>query len=176
MYYIMKFNTFRSNEDCGQTIYRTNLKRVSKENSDHLLAASIKNFKNPSTFDRFIVKKLSLRFFWDTLYIPAFSFQWVFMRERTDKSFPNGYKTAVGVINSIKETWLFLSFHLYISLSLIREREFSQRIDNALASLINILFWLVILSHRRSLSLYRSSIYFLVIKKSPLAISISTFV
>lgn len=29
--------------------------------------------------------------------------QWVFMRERTDKSFPNGYKTAMGVINSIKE-------------------------------------------------------------------------
>jgi len=29
--------------------------------------------------------------------------QWVFMRERTDKSFPNGYKTAMGVINSIKQ-------------------------------------------------------------------------
>ena len=29
--------------------------------------------------------------------------QWVFMRERTDKSFPNGYKTAVAVCNSIKE-------------------------------------------------------------------------
>lgn len=29
--------------------------------------------------------------------------QWVFMRERTDKSFPNGYKTAQGVINSIRE-------------------------------------------------------------------------
>jgi len=29
--------------------------------------------------------------------------QWVFMRERTDKSFPNGFKTAQGVINSIKE-------------------------------------------------------------------------
>ena len=29
--------------------------------------------------------------------------QWVFMRERTDKSFPNGYNTAIGVCNSIKE-------------------------------------------------------------------------
>ena len=29
--------------------------------------------------------------------------QWVFMRERTDKSFPNGYNTAVGVIQSIRE-------------------------------------------------------------------------
>ena len=29
--------------------------------------------------------------------------QWVFMRERTDKSFPNGYKTAMGVIQSIRE-------------------------------------------------------------------------
>jgi len=29
--------------------------------------------------------------------------QWVFMRERTDKSFPNGYKTAMGVIGSIKD-------------------------------------------------------------------------
>jgi len=29
--------------------------------------------------------------------------QWVFMRERTDKSFPNGFKTAQGVINSIRE-------------------------------------------------------------------------
>ncbi|XP_023334944.1 mRNA-capping enzyme [Eurytemora carolleeae] len=29
--------------------------------------------------------------------------QWTFMRERTDKSFPNGYKTAVSVINSIKD-------------------------------------------------------------------------
>merc|ERR1719430_1668923 len=28
--------------------------------------------------------------------------QWVFMRERTDKSFPNGYNTAIGVIESIK--------------------------------------------------------------------------
>jgi mRNA-capping enzyme len=27
---------------------------------------------------------------------------WSFMRERTDKSFPNGYKTAVGVMESIK--------------------------------------------------------------------------
>jgi len=29
--------------------------------------------------------------------------QWIFMRERTDKSFPNGYNTAIGVINSIKD-------------------------------------------------------------------------
>ena len=29
--------------------------------------------------------------------------QWVFMRERTDKSFPNGYNTAMGVIQSIRE-------------------------------------------------------------------------
>ena len=29
--------------------------------------------------------------------------QWVFMRERTDKSFPNGYKTAMGVCQSINE-------------------------------------------------------------------------
>merc|ERR1712241_508755 len=29
--------------------------------------------------------------------------QWVFMRERTDKSFPNGYNTAIGVINSIRD-------------------------------------------------------------------------
>jgi len=29
--------------------------------------------------------------------------QWVFMRERTDKSFPNGLNTAKGVINSIKD-------------------------------------------------------------------------
>lgn len=28
--------------------------------------------------------------------------QWIFMRERTDKSFPNGYNTAMGVIESIK--------------------------------------------------------------------------
>merc|ERR1711997_666560 len=28
--------------------------------------------------------------------------QWVFMRERTDKSFPNGYNTAMGVIESIR--------------------------------------------------------------------------
>ncbi|GFU61426.1 mRNA-capping enzyme [Nephila pilipes] len=28
--------------------------------------------------------------------------QWVFMRERTDKSFPNAYKTAVGVCESIR--------------------------------------------------------------------------
>ena len=28
---------------------------------------------------------------------------WVFMRERTDKSFPNGYNTAMGVIQSIRE-------------------------------------------------------------------------
>ena len=55
-------HTFRSNEDCGQISYRTNLKRVSKENLGHLLAASI-SLENPSTFDRFIVKKLSLRFF-----------------------------------------------------------------------------------------------------------------
>ena len=27
---------------------------------------------------------------------------WVFMRERTDKSFPNGYNTAMGVVGSIK--------------------------------------------------------------------------
>ena len=51
----------RSNEDCGQTIHRTHLKRVSKESSRNFLAASIKNFENPSIFDRFIVKKLSLR-------------------------------------------------------------------------------------------------------------------
>ena len=38
----------------------TNLKRVSNEN---LHAASIKKIENPPTFDRFIVKKLSLRFF-----------------------------------------------------------------------------------------------------------------
>jgi mRNA-capping enzyme len=29
--------------------------------------------------------------------------QWTFMRERTDKSFPNGYRTAVSVIESIKD-------------------------------------------------------------------------
>merc|ERR1719414_2882127 len=29
--------------------------------------------------------------------------QWVFMRERTDKSFPNGYNTAVGVWKSIQQ-------------------------------------------------------------------------
>merc|ERR1712107_632399 len=29
--------------------------------------------------------------------------QWVFMRERTDNSFPNGYNTAMGVIQSIRE-------------------------------------------------------------------------
>lgn len=29
--------------------------------------------------------------------------EWKFMRERTDKSFPNGYNTAMGVINSIKD-------------------------------------------------------------------------
>ncbi|RVE40173.1 hypothetical protein evm_015178 [Chilo suppressalis] len=29
--------------------------------------------------------------------------KWVFMRERTDKSFPNSYTTAVAVCNSIKE-------------------------------------------------------------------------
>jgi len=29
--------------------------------------------------------------------------QWIFMRERTDKSFPNGYNTAMGVISSIKD-------------------------------------------------------------------------
>lgn len=28
--------------------------------------------------------------------------QWMFMRERTDKAFPNGYNTAIGVIESIK--------------------------------------------------------------------------
>merc|ERR1719173_90378 len=28
--------------------------------------------------------------------------QWVFMRERTDKSFPNGFNTAMGVIESIR--------------------------------------------------------------------------
>lgn len=28
--------------------------------------------------------------------------QWVFMKERTDKSFPNGYKTAMGVCESIR--------------------------------------------------------------------------
>ena len=28
---------------------------------------------------------------------------WTFMRERTDKSFPNGYNTAMGVIQSIRE-------------------------------------------------------------------------
>ena len=28
---------------------------------------------------------------------------WVFMRERTDKSFPNGYNTAMGVVGSIKD-------------------------------------------------------------------------
>jgi mRNA-capping enzyme len=28
--------------------------------------------------------------------------QWVFMRERTDKAFPNGYNTAMGVIESIR--------------------------------------------------------------------------
>ena len=36
-----------------------------------------------------------------------------FMRERTDKSFPNGYKTAMGVINSIKQpvtTEMLLSY------------------------------------------------------------------
>ena len=60
--------TFRSNEDFGQTFYRTNLKRVSKENSDNLLAASIKKNENSSTFDRFIAKMLSLRF-GDFLYI-----------------------------------------------------------------------------------------------------------
>ena len=27
---------------------------------------------------------------------------WVFMRERTDKSFPNGFNTAMGVIESIR--------------------------------------------------------------------------
>ena len=54
--------TSRSNEDCGQTIHRTNLKRVSKS-LDNFLAASIKYFENPSIFDRFIVKKLSLRLF-----------------------------------------------------------------------------------------------------------------
>ena len=52
--------TFRLNEDCGQTIHRTNLKRVSKENLGNLLAASIKNFENPSTFDCFIIKKLQI--------------------------------------------------------------------------------------------------------------------
>ena len=55
-------HTSRSNEDCGRTIHRTNLKRVSKES---LLAASILKFiENPTIFDRFIVKKLSLRIFW----------------------------------------------------------------------------------------------------------------
>ncbi|CAG0915314.1 unnamed protein product [Notodromas monacha] len=28
--------------------------------------------------------------------------QWLFMRERTDKSFPNGYNTAMAVCNSIQ--------------------------------------------------------------------------
>ena len=42
--------------------------------------------------------------------------QWVFMRERTDKSFPNGYNTAVGVIQSIREpvtTEILLNFIEY---------------------------------------------------------------
>jgi len=29
--------------------------------------------------------------------------EWVFMRERTDKSYPNGYNTAQGVMKSIME-------------------------------------------------------------------------
>ena len=53
--------TLRSNEDCGRTIHRTHLKRVSKESLRNFLAASIKTFENPSIFDRFIVKKLALR-------------------------------------------------------------------------------------------------------------------
>ena len=48
--------TLHSNEDC----HRTNLKRVSKGNLRNLLAASFKNFENPSIFDRFIVNKLAL--------------------------------------------------------------------------------------------------------------------
>lgn len=28
--------------------------------------------------------------------------QWVFLRERTDKSFPNAYNTALGVMESIR--------------------------------------------------------------------------
>ena len=28
--------------------------------------------------------------------------KWIFMRERTDKSFPNGFNTAMGVIESIR--------------------------------------------------------------------------
>jgi len=42
--------------------------------------------------------------------------QWVFMRERTDKSFPNGYNTALGVIQSIREpvtTEILLNFIEY---------------------------------------------------------------
>ena len=54
--------TLRSNEDGGRTIYCTHLKRVSKESSLNFIAASIKIFENPSIFDRFIVIKLSLRF------------------------------------------------------------------------------------------------------------------
>lgn len=46
--------------------------------------------------------------------------QWIFMRERTDKSFPNGYKTAIGVINSIKDPVTeeilldFIEHHRYV--------------------------------------------------------------
>ena len=52
------FLTLRSNEDCGRTIHRTNLKSVSKESLRNWLAACIKIFENPSIIERFIVKKL----------------------------------------------------------------------------------------------------------------------
>ncbi len=37
--------------------------------------------------------------------------RWVFMRERTDKSFPNSYKTAQGMLHSFHRVVLYSTLH-----------------------------------------------------------------
>ena len=59
------FCFFCTNEACGQTIDRTNLKRVSKENLAHLLAASISKSIHIWPFYR---QKFIDCVFWDSLY------------------------------------------------------------------------------------------------------------
>ena len=67
--------------------------------------------------------------------------QWVFMRERTDKSFPNGFNTAMGVIESIKYpvTEQFLLEMIDRSRWRKPQEEFNQVVDHSFIILIKVL-------------------------------------
>ena len=123
--------TLRSNEDCGRNIHPKNLKRVSKESLRNLLAASIKHFENSSIFDRFIVEKLSLRLFWDSLYILYIYYIGIWKRSRPSLPYnlfllPRQLEWYLWSKNTSLHLFLFQVkikvFHLYLN----QTRNFSR--------------------------------------------------